>query len=161
MAVVFVGAAGDTLDLFGSEKAGLFGDGAGSGVDFGSLDRHQGGGNDRLRFRAQGNHAVVFEQYDAGRARGALDELFNPDADGLSKLDAGIGVGDQNAFGATTDHLVRTQAVFGEGPGMLRAEKAVDGDGMGVADKTDLGQGEQVGMECCFDRWLFGLLGSA
>ena len=154
---MFVGAAGDAGDLGWRQKLRGFAAARGRGAEenAGGFVGHEGGGEDSVGARAEGDEAVVFEEDDARRLAGAFDEGEGFAADGLREFQAGIGVGNEDGGFTAADDFVGEEAAGGEGFCPLRTEEAVDGIRVRVADEVHSGEREEEGVEDGFDGGFF------
>ena len=150
----FVGAGGDAFNFGGGHEVGSA-KCRGADEDFSGFGGHQGCGENGVGSRTERDQAVILKEDEARSGVVFFDEGFGAIANFAREGEAGIDVGNENAFRAATNNLIGKVAAFGEIAGARRTENLIYGDGMRVTDEFDAGQRQEPRVKDRFDARLF------
>lgn len=116
---------------------------------------HEHRGGDGVRRGTERDDTMVFQQNDARDGAEFLAKTGDFDVDCLRQAQARIAIRHEDGGGTTADDLIWEKAAGGEFARARRAKDLVHRNRVRVADETDAGQAEQVGVEERLDGRLF------
>ena len=154
--IMFVGPAGDALDLSYGEKLGMPAYCSGAHENLRGLRRHQRRRQNGLRRPTECNQPMAAQQNNPGRTRDPLDITDDRRANPLREFQSGIEIRHEHALDSTAYDLVRKRAAPSKGATKLGAQHLVDCRGMSVPDKIHARQREEVSVKNGFDGRLLG-----